>query len=116
MGLDTNISKNYYNEFHESDLMQENYLNDCIRSKRLVDVFIEHNHIYACRILAHDYRSILVQMGEKEALLYKSAVQAIVPEQDHIQGNSSGQILADVRTQYMRYLTKNRASRTIKGN
>ncbi len=116
MSAGTSKSGDYYLEFHANEVMQEDYLNDCIRSKTLVDICFEHNHIYACRILAHDCSSILVELGEKEALIYKSAVQAIVPEEGHLQNNGSGQLLADVRAQYMRYLAKNRAARPIKGN
>lgn len=115
MGTENNQSHAVLWDSLNNATMQDTYINECIRTKKCVDVYIEHNHIYACRILAHDYATILVKMGEKDALLYKSAVQAIVPEQGEIQ-NNSGQVLADVRTQYMRYLAKNRTARPIKGN
>ncbi len=99
-------------------LTQDAFLNSCIKSKKEVDIYIQTNHIYSCQILAHDTWVIMIKMGEKVALLYKSAVQAIVPEQnrDFHKSTSSGQILADVRTQYMRNLTKNRTFGSIKGN
>ena len=99
-------------------LTQDAYINSCIKSKVDVDIYIQGNHIYCCKILAHDNSAIMVKIGEKIALLYKSAVQAIVPEQGHHFKSpaNSGQILADVRTQYMRYLSKNRAAGSIKGN
>lgn len=112
------------NQFQEKEntfapgLTQDAYINSCIKSKVDVDVYIQGNHIYACKILAHDTSVIMIKIGEKIALLYKTAVQAIVPEQGHHFQSpaNSGQILADVRTQYMRYLSKNRAAGTIKGN
>ncbi len=100
------------------ELTQDAFINSCITSKTDVDIYIQSNHIYSCKILAHDSLVIMIKMGDKVALVYKNAVQAIVPEHEKLEQTraNSGQILADVRTQYMRYLTKNRASGTIKGN
>lgn len=112
------FSAGFSKDAFDTSMTQEAFLNQCIKSKISVDVYIHANHIYNCQILAHDSWVIMIKMDERIAIVYKTAVQAIVPEHSSASAKpaSSGQILADVRTQYMRYLSKNRTSGSIKGN
>lgn len=99
------------------------FLRQCIDSGGPVDVYLKGERISRCQILDQDAGSMVLRLGDRLALVYKSAVQAIIADESpgcaakiFPRSPEPQHFLADVRAQYLRHLAQNRAGSVVKGN
>ena len=57
--------------------LQDNYLDDIRKSKKTVEIFLINGLILKCKIINSDNFSLLIDLRNKKALIYKHSIAYI---------------------------------------